>query len=190
MALFPVVMLVPRNRGYLPAKEKTALLNRVSREALRLSAWKSGVVLGELAKDERDAPLPCGSYYRSVSHKPEYVAAVVSRSPVGIDIEQMEPRASSLLSYVVRDEEWELGGGKSWDTFFRYWTAKEAVLKAHGIGLGGLKGCRVTSVPDDAHLVLRYQDRLHQVEQLRYRNHLVAVLQNANEVVWITPEET
>ena len=188
MTLFPVILPVIEDLDKLPGKDKVALLSRVARQALKLSAERSGMILGELSKDEDDAPLPSGNHYWSVSHKPKYVAAVISNGRVGIDIEEIKPRTESLFSYVASNEEWELSGGESWEIFFRYWTAKEAVLKADGIGLGGLKTCQIISVPDEAHIILDYQDRLYRVEQLRYSNHIISVLKDDNEVDWITPE--
>jgi len=187
--LFPVILPVIEEGHKLAGKEKVAFLSRVSREALRSSAEKSGVMLGELLKDEGGVPCPFDGNYWSLSHKPKYVAAVVSKERVGIDIEEIEPRSESLFDYVASGEEWKLGREKSWDNFFRYWTAKEATLKGIGIGIAGLKACRIIAVPDENHIALEYGDCSFQVEQLRYRNHIVSVLKDDNEIEWIIPED-
>ena len=188
MTLFPIILPVAEARHDLSGKERVARLSRIAREALRLSAEKSGVTLRELLKDEDDVPCPFDGNYWSLSHKPKCVTAVVSEERIGIDIEEIKPRPEPIFSLVASDEEWELGEDKCWDTFFRYWTAKEATLKAIGIGIGGLRACRVTSVPDENHIVLDYRGRLFQVEQTYYRNHIVSVLKDDNEVQWIIAE--
>jgi len=188
MTLFPVVMPVSE-AGFKPSgKEKVAHLSRIAREALKLSAEKSRVRLGELLKDEKGVPCPVAGNYWSLSHKPKYVAAVVSKDKIGIDIEEMKPRAESLFSHVASDEEWALKE-KSWDTFFRYWTAKEAALKVIGIGISGLKTCRIISVPDENHITLDYKGQFFLVEQLRYNNHIISVLKDDNQIEWVVPED-
>ncbi len=188
MTLFPVILPVAEAGHKLFGKEKVAELSRISREALRLSAEKSGIVLGELMKNEDDVPCPFDGNYWSLSHKPKYVAAVISKEMIGIDIEEIKPRSESIFSLVASDEEWELSPDRSWDTFFRYWTAKEAALKAVGVGIGGLKFCRIISVPDKSHIVLNYRDSLFRVEQLSHKNHIVSVIKNDNEVEWTIVE--
>lgn len=188
MTLFPVVMPVTEVGRKPSGKEKVAHLSRIAREALRLSAEKSGVRLGELRKDEKGAPYPVAGNYWSLSHKSKCVAAVVSKDKVGIDIEEMKPRAESLFAHVAGDEEWELEE-KSWDTFFRYWTAKEATLKVIGIGISGLKTCRIISVPDENHITLDYKGQFFLVEQLRYKNHIVSVLKDDNQIEWVVLDE-
>jgi len=184
MTLFPVVMPVIE-AGYKPSgKEKVDHLSRSARDALKVSAEKSGVRLGELLKDEKGIPCPVAGIYWSISHKPKYVAAVVSKDKVGIDIEEIKPRPKSLFARVASDEEWELKD-KSWDTLFRYWTAKEAILKVIGIGIGGLKICRIISVPDENHITLDYKGQSFLVEQLRYKNHIVSVLKDDNLIEWV-----
>jgi len=189
MALFPVVLPVAEVGHKLSGKEKVARLSMISREALRLSADKSGVTLVELRKDENDIPSPFNGNYWSVSHKSKYVAAVVSKERIGIDIEEIKPRSEPLFGLVASEEEWELSKDKSWHTFFRYWTAKEATLKAIGIGISGLKACRIVCVPDGNHIVLDYRDRFFLVEQLHYKNHIVSVLRDDNEIEWIIQED-
>jgi len=202
MILYPVVMSVHLptkgnhnspcpsylKRRSLSGPEQSALLSRLARQALRISAEKSGVSLGELLKDEQGRPCPDSGNYWSLSHKPHCVAAVVSRDRVGIDVEEMKPRTEPLFSYVAGDEEWALVD-RSWDTFFRYWTAKEATLKVIGIGIGGLKACRITAVPDENHIVLDYRGDSFLVEQLRHRNHIVAVVKGDNDIEWAVLDE-
>ena len=189
MTLFPIILPVVEVGHELPGKEKVARLSRISREALILSAEKSGVIVRELLKDENDVPCPFDGNYWSVSHKPKCVTAVVSKEKIGIDIEEIKPRSESIFSLVASDEEWELGKDRDWDTFFRYWTAKEATLKAIGIGISGLKTCRVISIPDENHIVLGYRDRLFRVEQLYYKNHIISVLEDDNEIEWTIAED-
>lgn len=185
MTVFPVILPVGEAGHKLSGKEKVSRLSRISREALRLSAEKSGVVLGELLKDEDDVPCPFDGNYWSLSHKSKYVAAVVSKEKIGIDIEEIKPRSESIFSLVASEGEWELSKNRSWDTFFRYWTAKEATLKAVGVGIDGLRACRLVSIPDKNHVVLNYRGCLFIVEQLNYRNHIVSVLKNDKEVEWV-----
>jgi 4'-phosphopantetheinyl transferase len=188
MTLFPVVMPVTEV-GHKPSgKERVDYLSRIAREALKVSAKKSGVRLGELHKDEKGIPCPVAGNYWSLSHKPKYVAAVVSKDKVGIDIEEMKPRAESLFAHVANDTEWELME-KSWDTLFRYWTAKEAILKVIGIGISGLKTCRIISVPDEKHITLDYKGQFFLVEQLRHKNHIVSVLKDDNQIEWVVLDE-
>lgn len=189
MTLFPVILQVAEAEHRLAGREKVSRLSRLSREALRLSAEKSGVTLGELRKDENDVPCPFDGNYWSLAHKPKYVAAVISKERVGIDIEEIKPRQESIFSLVASDQEWDLGKEESWYTFFRYWTAKEATLKAIGIGIGGLKACRVVSVPDENHVVLDYGEHLYRVEQLHHKNHIISVLKDNADIEWTIEED-
>jgi 4'-phosphopantetheinyl transferase len=185
MTLYPVVMPVSGDVQRLAGRDKVTALSDCARQALRLSADRAGVVLGELQKDGDDVPLPFGDYHWSVSHKPKYVAAVTGQARIGIDIEEIEPRRENIFGYVAGDEEWDLFGGKSWDSLYRCWTAKEAVVKSTGTGLAGLKSCRVADVLDDANISLLYEGRLYKVAQIRLDGHIVSVLKNDNLVEWL-----
>lgn len=189
MTLFPVVLPIAEAAEGLSGAEKVSRLSLIAREALVLSARQSGVTLGELAKDEDDVPLPFEGTHWSVSHKPKCVAAVVCNERIGIDVEEIGPRSEPIFELVAAEDEWVLGGGRSWDTFFRYWTAKESVLKAVGIGIGGLRKCRVASLPDESHVELTYRDETFLIEQMRYGNHIISVLSNGHEVQWVIADE-
>ncbi|MFH0924335.1 MAG: 4'-phosphopantetheinyl transferase superfamily protein [bacterium] len=149
MLIHPVIYYLKYEDQTLSGREKVALLSQRSREALRVSAEKSGVVFGSLKKDSNGSPLPFRDNYWSLSHKSECVAAVVGKTLIGIDIEKIQPRSESLFDYIASQDEWVLICGDKWDFFFRIWTAKEAVLKATGVGLSGLKVCKLVGVPDE-----------------------------------------
>jgi 4'-phosphopantetheinyl transferase len=185
MTLYPVVMPVSGEVQRLSGRQKVAALSDYARQALWLSADRTGVVLGELHKDSDDIPLPFGGYHWSVSHKPKYVAAVIGHGKMGIDVEEIEPRRENIFGYVASDEEWKLFGGKSWDSLYRCWTAKEAVVKSTGTGLAGLKCCRVDAVLDATSISLSFEGRLYAVAQMRVDGHIVSVLKGDSLVEWV-----
>jgi hypothetical protein len=50
--------------------------------------------------------------------------------------------------------------------------------------------CRVILIPDDNHVLLNYRNNLFRVGQLLYRNHIVSVLQNDDEIEWDMIEDS
>jgi 4'-phosphopantetheinyl transferase len=156
---------------------------QAAREALVQSCKISGRPCGPFEKDVHNVPLPFAGGYWSISHKPQFVAAVVSADPVGIDLEEIVPRDDGLFRYVAEDAEWELAGNREWETFFRYWTAKEAVLKATGVGLRDLKKVRIQRVLSSDRLIVEYGSRHWGVQHYRFQNHL-ASLTHDDDVYW------
>ena len=76
----------------------------------------------------------------NVSHAGDLVAIVfASGCPVGIDVERVRPvrdREGIATRYFSPDEQRELEASSNpEDTFFRIWTAKEALVKGTGKGL-------------------------------------------------------
>jgi 4'-phosphopantetheinyl transferase len=184
MALYPVVMSIPEAEPALPGEDRVKRLSLLARHALALSIEKSGLALDVIDKDEDDVPCPSNGNHWSISHKPRCVAAVAGTYRAGIDVEEMVPRQRDLFDLTAGQVEWELAGGRSWQAFFRIWTAKEAVLKAIGVGIGGLRSCRVVSMPDERHVMLEHRGRQHLVEQIYHDDHIVSVLKGDNEVEW------
>jgi 4'-phosphopantetheinyl transferase len=141
--------------------------------------------MGPLRKGDRDVPLPFndGHTFWSLSHKPRFVAAVVGPSPIGIDIEEIRPRNEGLYDYVAGEPEWALSD-RSWETFFLYWTAKEAVLKVGGVGLAHLNKAKIHSILSKDYLLVDYDARLWPVKHFRFEGHIVALMHDDLEVVW------
>lgn len=78
----------------------------------------------------------------NLSHAADLLAISVSHQPVGVDVENLA-RSTDLLAVAARffhPRETALLNatppGEQPDLFYRWWTAKEALLKAWGVGLG------------------------------------------------------
>lgn len=77
------------------------------------------------------------SFHFNVSHSGEWVVCAVHDSPVGIDVEEVKQVDVEAFKSVLTKSECE-AVTQSVDpvrTFYRYWTAKESVVKADGRGL-------------------------------------------------------
>ena len=103
---------------------------------------------------------------------------------MGIDIEHVHPRRGDLFEAVGNDEEWGLLGDRSWHSFFRLFTAKEATLKANGVGIGHLSACRLVEVMDDRHVLTKYDGRDWRIEHFEHDGHIAAVTYAEAGIAW------
>jgi len=181
--IYPVILAVPDATKALTPKERVKFLSRYARRALEMSAENSSIRLDALEQDERNAPLPFNGTYWSITHKNEYVGAVVCPSPTGIDIEKICSRSESLFRKTADEAEWALAD-KTFTTFFRYWTAKEAVLKAAGIGLKDLSKCRIGQVLGPHHLAVEYDGNKWQIEHNFFNSHIASIVKNDFVIEW------
>jgi 4'-phosphopantetheinyl transferase len=184
--IYPVILAVPAEVADFKPRDRVKFLSRHARLALKKSACKSNVRLGELKQDENGAPLPHDGLYWSVTHKTQYVGGVVAPTPIGIDIERIRECSPGLFAKTAGDREWALAEPEknSLTTFFRYWTAKEALVKTSGSGLKDLLKCRVTRIIDDRHIQIRYMDRQWLIEHFYFDQHLAAITQDTYQIEW------
>ncbi|MBT8338456.1 MAG: 4'-phosphopantetheinyl transferase superfamily protein [Desulfatitalea sp.] len=183
--IHPVIMPVSVPDQRLVRRAKVQALRRQARAALALSARFSGLALGKLEKADTGAPLPSAGTFWALSHKSTMVAAVAARHPIGIDIERIQSISPAMEKRLAGDAEWQLAPTKDLPLFFRYWTAKEAVLKAVGVGLTGLSRCRVQHILDANHLILSYDDQPFRVtHHWVSQTHLVAITSGDAAIAW------
>ncbi|MDJ0874084.1 MAG: 4'-phosphopantetheinyl transferase superfamily protein [Desulfobacterales bacterium] len=183
--LYPVVLSVPAHLQRLRGRPRVAILSRLARVAVRLSARLSGVAAPAAEKNDRGVPQPSAGIHWSLTHKPAFVAGVVAAAPVGIDIEFIRVPSEGLYRRIATAEEWRLGRGMARrDLFYRFWTAKEAVLKAEQIGLRGLADCRISALIDRQHMQLVYARRTWSVSHYDLPDHVAAVTSGPEHIQW------
>ena len=184
--LHPVILPVPEQVQEFKPKDRVIFLSRHARRALARSADRSAICPGELLKDENGMPLPFDGTFWSITHKTHYVGGVVAPTPIGIDIERIRDFSRGLFRKTAADQEWALANTekKSLLTFFRFWTSKEAVLKATGIGIKDLLKCQVHQIPDERHLVIHYEGKDWLIEHFFFDRHIASIVQNSFRIDW------
>ncbi len=182
--IHPVILKVPSEYDRLPVRERVRFLSRHGRRAVSESAARAGFGLKSFPKDENGAPLPVNGVHWSLTHKPAFVAGVAAPGPIGIDIEEIRPRSERLKNRIAGPEEWELIDAEQPVSFFRYWTAKEAVLKAAGVGLAALSECRILKIMDARHLVIVFQGQNWTVAHHFFDGHLASVVRDGYSLHW------
>jgi 4'-phosphopantetheinyl transferase len=183
-SIYPVILPVPHAKKALTGRDKVEFLSKYARKALKRSAQYRGIDLGELIKDENGAPVPTNGCHWSITHKSEYVGGVAAPYRIGFDIEKIKPFSPGLLKKTAGEEEWRLGNTDPQNLFFRYWTSKEAVLKAAGRGIGGLSTCKVSQVIDDRHLMITYDHKIWPIEHFFFENHIASIVTSDIPVRW------
>lgn len=185
--IYPVILRVPDEKRMLSGKDLVGFLKQYARQAVSVSASQRGINLQDLENDINGAPKPSNGFYWSLSHKPGYVAGVVASLPVGIDIEGIRPVRPALFAKVMDERERRLANTISDKLFYRFWTSKETVLKAVGVGLRGLSQCKVVRIIDHRFMELEYRDTHWLIENIHYDHHLIAVVKNNSDIRWIFP---
>lgn len=109
---------------------------------------------------------PVADLALSVSHAGDRVAVAVARDvPVGVDVEpvahghDVTSVAGLALSAAEQETFWRLPASARPAALMRYWTRKEALLKATGDGLAGDPGSVTVTAPDEAPAVVAWPTR-------------------------------
>ncbi|MFV9646490.1 MAG: 4'-phosphopantetheinyl transferase family protein [Desulfobacterales bacterium] len=183
-SIYPVVLAVPDNKRNLSCRDRVSYLSKYARDALEISAKKSFIHLGAILKDKNGVPLPVDGNYWSLSHKPAYVAAVVAPERIGIDIEEIRRCSEALFRKIADHREWGLADTDKFKLFFRYWTAKESVLKAVGTGLKDLSKCKIAHLIDENNLAIDYMNKRWLIEHLFFNGHIASVNKGLYDIDW------
>lgn len=106
---------------------------------------------------------PYGALEFSLSHSGDRVALAVARGvPVGVDVERLAPErdrgslAAAVLSAAEQETMAALPQARRGAALLRYWTRKEALLKATGDGLAVAPTSLTVSAPEAAPALLAW----------------------------------
>ena len=154
-------------------------------KSLKASGQRSGFYPEKLTKAENGQPLPFNGIFWSVSHKTEYTAGLVSKSAAGIDLERIKDVSVPLFKRIVNSHERKyFKEGDRNIIFFRCFTAKEAVLKALGVGLTGLSDINIIKVQDPQNILLRYKNDEYKVEHIFFDKYIASIVKDSYNVSW------
>jgi 4'-phosphopantetheinyl transferase len=106
---------------------------------LSTKAWR--YVVGEFGKPALAADLASLNLHFSISHTNEMIACAIARDEVGVDVERLQRTIdlSIVQHFFAPEEVWLLNSvspDQQVECFIRFWTLKEAFIKATGEGMG------------------------------------------------------
>lgn len=117
---------------------------------LRLLELASGADLAGLQLAAAGRPMLAGGPWFSISHAGVYVVCAISEAPLGVDLERVRPLATKRVLRLLSAHE-AATARREPRAFFRFWTAREAAVKASGrVGLRRLAAVRLQG--DIAHI--------------------------------------
>jgi len=178
--------MVPETIKALKGKNKVAALSQFARESVKASGLIAKLHVDRLEKDALGVPIQSNNIFWSVTHKSDFVAGVVSKEKIGIDLEQIKTVSDAVFERIVDQEETEhFSSNDKPLVFFRAFTAKEAVLKKTGHGIKGLSKAKIKMVVDDQNLLVHYLDKKYLVENFYFDGYLASVTKDNIDVKWI-----
>lgn len=188
--VYPVIAKLPYSIKVLKRQEKKEALSQLGQKCAQKSALQSKLSINQFKKDVVGVPLPSNDIYWSISHKAQFAAGVVSKSNIGIDIEKIKDVSKDLFAKVLCEKQALLFKKKSLNqnfkiSFFRSFTAKEAVLKLTKDGLKGLSKVTIKKVIDDKNLVVKYLNQEYLIESFFFDNYLASITKNNCIIKWI-----
>ncbi|MFI5728543.1 4'-phosphopantetheinyl transferase family protein [Kribbella sp. NPDC051587] len=132
----------------------------------------------------------------SVSHSGEWVGLAIGTAPVGLDVERVDSAqdVDGVAGMSLAPEELQVlkqyDGAAKARAFTRYWTRKEALLKATGDGISAGLWTVVVSAPDQPAGVVRWDSGPAQLHDLEIDNdHLAALAVLSAEPPVVTQDQ-
>jgi len=94
----------------------------------RLVKYRFGVAEYLPESTPQGIPVYAENIFWSISYYDKQVFIAIDDHPVGVDFERVKVR-NPLMFSLYSPQEWKAVGKIDWDTFYRIWTAKQALFK-------------------------------------------------------------
>lgn len=134
------------------SKERRDKINRLKNQADKYRSLGAGLLLERVLKEHFIDPndlvegdygkpeVPGSDFHFNLSHSGDYVALVIGKCPVGIDIQEHRKFKNDIPKrFFCQEEAAHIGKKKTEEEkqnlFFRYWSAKESFVKLTGEGM-------------------------------------------------------
>jgi phosphopantetheinyl transferase len=140
-ATLPALWLIETGTSPANLAERSALRRETARGvlALQLAVPADAIAIGHDSNGRPLLDLPGGTGLQlSLATRSGYVAIALADRPVGVDVERIDSRSElplTLLHPREREALLDLPPGRRPRAFARLWSAKEAYVKALGLGL-------------------------------------------------------
>jgi len=167
-----------RARSFLAAR---LALKKIARRLSGGDSLTPPNALNTVASDGRPVcPVTAGpDRFCSVSHDSRFAVAVAADAPIGIDVEEISPRAFRGRSIFMNEDELKLiheCGMSAEDAALRVWSAKEAAGKAFNLDLvDSWKLIRVSTIGEDES-AFSFNGRLMSARHIPCRGHLFTLV--------------
>ena len=102
--------------------------------------------LGDFGYNEHGKPYLANGPYFSISHCKEGIAVAIDDAPIGIDIEAIRHANEDLIERTMNEKERLAISELGMREFTRFWTQKEAIVKAEGTGIMSFEQLQKTLV--------------------------------------------
>lgn len=156
-------------------RAKAATLSNANDRARSLCAgWALDAALRTVGLREREVTVVCDDHGKpflkdhphlhfNLSHSGKWAVCVLSDAPVGVDVEQIRSVDTVRLAkrWLPENQAAELKTcppSEQTERFFKFWTQRESLLKAQGVGLSGIStagetGYRFREYPLDGYVL-------------------------------------
>lgn len=127
----------------------------------------------EIKYNSNNKPYKEGVYFNG-AHSNDYIVLAINDTEIGIDIEQVKPVKDNLIKRVFSQS--DQSKIKDYDSFFKYWTIKEAIVKADGTGFTTVD---IQNIPCNEEINI-YKDKTYHIKTIKYFDYYISLASLSN----------
>ena len=123
------------------------------------------------------------NFFFNISHKEDYVVAVISKQKIGIDIEKIKTTNLNIINYFCtpKEKEYILNSKNKYKSLFEIYCLKEAYIKMLGTNLSNIKNIEFQITNNK----ITCTNNPNIKSKLLYNidNYIVAIIEDGNYII-------